>query len=118
MSKPIFRVHGLGLWLGLGFGFGGLPSCLFASGVDGPSGWVLTVSEPPWSVKTRLLLPGSFGFGEGVSGWLSSMRAKNDLLRIGLPNNFVEHGPRKVLLEEVGLDSESLSKKVLSFISN
>jgi 1-deoxy-D-xylulose-5-phosphate synthase len=58
------------------------------------------------------------GFGEGVSGWLSSMKAKNDLLRIGLPNNFVEHGPRKVLLEEVGLDSESLSKKVLSFISN
>ena len=58
------------------------------------------------------------GFGEGVSGWLSSVKAKNDLLRIGLPNNFVEHGPRKVLLEEVGLDSESLSKKVLSFINN
>ena len=58
------------------------------------------------------------GFGEGVSAWLSSVKAKNDLLRIGLPNNFVEHGPRKVLLEEVGLDSESLSKKVLSFISN
>ena len=58
------------------------------------------------------------GFGEGVSGWLSSVKAKNDLLRIGLPNDFVEHGPRKVLLEEVGLDSESLSKKVLSFINN
>ncbi len=58
------------------------------------------------------------GFGEGVAAWLSSVKAKNDLLRIGLPNNFVEHGPRKVLLEEVGLDSESLSKKVLSFISN
>ena len=57
------------------------------------------------------------GFGEGVSAWLSSVKAKNDLLRIGLPNNFVEHGPRKVLLKEVGLDSESLSKKVLSFIN-
>tara|TARA_Y100001970_G_scaffold154080_1_gene188626 strand:- start:1058 stop:2917 length:1860 start_codon:yes stop_codon:yes gene_type:complete len=58
------------------------------------------------------------GFGEGVSAWLSAVKAKNDLLRIGLPNDFVEHGPRKVLLEEVGFDSESLSKKVLSFINN
>jgi 1-deoxy-D-xylulose-5-phosphate synthase len=58
------------------------------------------------------------GFGEGISAWLSDKKAKNDLLNIGLPNNFVDHGPRKVLLEEVGLDSESLTEKILSFINN
>ena len=58
------------------------------------------------------------GFGEGIAAWLSGKKAKNDLLNIGLPNNFVDHGPRKVLLEEVGLDSESLTEKILNFINN
>ena len=58
------------------------------------------------------------GFGEGIAAWLSDNNAKNDLLNIGLPNNFVDHGPRKVLLEEVGLDYESLTEKVLSFINS
>ena len=41
---------------------------------------------------------------------------KNEILNIGLPNDFVDHGPRNVLLEEVGLDSSSLYEKIIQFI--
>jgi len=50
--------------------------------------------------------------------YFALLQSKNDLLNIGLPNNFVDHGSRKVLLKEVGLDSESLTEKILNFINN
>lgn len=56
------------------------------------------------------------GFGEGVTAWSSSKNLKNKILNIGLPNDFVDHGPRNVLLEEVGLDSSSLYEKIIQFI--
>ena len=57
------------------------------------------------------------GFGEGVTAWSSSKNLKNDILNIGLPNDFVDHGPRNVLLEEVGLDSQSLYIKIIEFVN-
>ena len=57
------------------------------------------------------------GFGESVTAWSSSQNLKNDILNIGIPNDFVDHGPRNVLLEEVGLDSQSLYKKITKFIN-
>ena len=57
------------------------------------------------------------GFGEGVTAWSSSKNLKNDILNIGLPNDFVDHGPRNVLLEEVGLDSQSLYIKIIEFFN-
>ena len=56
------------------------------------------------------------GFGEGVTAWSSDKNLKNEILNIGLPNDFVDHGPRNVLLEEVGLDSSSLYEKIIQFI--
>ena len=56
------------------------------------------------------------GFGESVTAWSSSQNLKNDILNIGIPNDFVDHGPRNVLLEEVGLDSQSLYEKITKFI--
>ena len=57
------------------------------------------------------------GFGESITAWSSSKFLKNDILNIGLPNDFVDHGPRNVLLEEVGLDSQSLYIKIIEFVN-
>ena len=57
------------------------------------------------------------GFGESITAWSSSKILKNDILNIGLPNDFVDHGPRNVLLEEVGLDSQSLYIKIIEFVN-
>ena len=57
------------------------------------------------------------GFGESVTAWSSSKKLKNDILNIGLPNDFVDHGPRKKLLEEVGLDSSSLYDRIMEFVN-
>ena len=56
------------------------------------------------------------GFGESVTAWSSSKKIKNDILNIGLPNDFVDHGPRNILLEEVGLDSKALYEKIVKFV--
>ena len=56
------------------------------------------------------------GFGESVTAWSSSKKLKNDILNIGLPNDFVDHGPRNILLEEVGLDSKALYEKIVKFV--
>ena len=56
------------------------------------------------------------GFGESITAWSSVRKLKNDILNIGLPNDFVDHGPRNILLEEVGLDSKTLFKKIVKFI--
>ena len=33
----------------------------------------------------------------------------------GFPNRFVDHGPRNILLEEIGLDSMTLFEKIYNF---
>jgi len=57
------------------------------------------------------------GFGEGVVSWSSANNLKNDILNLGLPNDFVDHGPRKDLLQEVKLDSKSLYMKIMEFVN-
>jgi len=57
------------------------------------------------------------GFGEGVVSWSSANNFKNDILNLGLPNDFVDHGSRRDLLQEVKLDSESLYMKIMEFVN-
>ena len=57
------------------------------------------------------------GFGEGVVSWSSANNFKNDILNLGLPNDFVDHGSRRDLLQEVKLDSKSLYMKIMEFVN-
>ena len=57
------------------------------------------------------------GFGEGIVAWSNTNNLKNNILTLGLPNDFVDHGPRKKLLEEVGLDSSSLYDRIMEFVN-
>jgi 1-deoxy-D-xylulose-5-phosphate synthase len=52
------------------------------------------------------------GFGDGVISWLSENDYKGSTKRMGLPDAYIEHGPRNLLLQELGLDSDGLVSAV------
>lgn len=56
------------------------------------------------------------GFCESILSHFSSSNSNIDILTLGLPNSFVNHGTRDELLEKVGLDTDSIKSKIESFI--
>jgi 1-deoxy-D-xylulose-5-phosphate synthase len=61
-------------------------------------------------------LPG--GFGSAVVEYLSEKNLKIDVLRIGLPDKFVDHGTQTELHQALGIDAEGIVKQVKDFCSN
>jgi len=59
-------------------------------------------------------LPG--GFGSAVAECLADSGIKASLLRLGIPDHIVQHGPTDVLLNNEGLDSENIAKKIQAFV--
>jgi len=58
------------------------------------------------------------GFGSAVLEYLAGAGLGSaPILRIGLPDKFVEHGPREALLESVGLDPAGIARQVEAFLS-
>ncbi|MCM8760354.1 MAG: 1-deoxy-D-xylulose-5-phosphate synthase, partial [Candidatus Omnitrophica bacterium] len=55
----------------------------------------------------------SGGFGSAV---LESLNGRKEVLRIGLPDTFIEQGKREFLLEKYGLNSEGIAKRIKNFI--
>ncbi len=57
------------------------------------------------------------GFGAGVLEYRNATASDNAIpvLRIGIPDSFVEHGASSILKGKLGLDKESLKKKIFSF---
>ncbi|HWR55017.1 MAG TPA: 1-deoxy-D-xylulose-5-phosphate synthase [Negativicutes bacterium] len=57
------------------------------------------------------------GFGSAVGEYLHTHGWGNvKLLQLGLPDQFVEHGPRKLLLDKYGLSAEKIAEQTLHFI--
>lgn len=56
----------------------------------------------------------SGGFGEKVLDYLNQIGSKARVLRIALPDDYVEHGNVEVLKKEVGIDADSIQKKILA----
>jgi 1-deoxy-D-xylulose-5-phosphate synthase len=54
------------------------------------------------------------GFGSAVLSLLSSM-AGIRALRIGIPDEFVEHGSQEILRANYSLDAEGVTQRILSF---
>ena len=52
------------------------------------------------------------GIGSAVLEWMSDRHFTPELTRLGLPDNFVEHGTVAQLREIVGLDIESIKKAI------
>ena len=58
------------------------------------------------------------GFGSGVLEYFNEMGYKNNLLRIGLPDGFVEQGTQKELHRMLNIDAEGIVERVKSFFKN
>ncbi|MFQ6676912.1 MAG: 1-deoxy-D-xylulose-5-phosphate synthase [Fidelibacterota bacterium] len=57
------------------------------------------------------------GFGDGVSSWLSENGFGGYVKRLGLPDKFVEHGPRPILLDKLGLDTNGIIKTLKRLVA-
>ncbi|MFA6598165.1 MAG: 1-deoxy-D-xylulose-5-phosphate synthase [Ignavibacteriaceae bacterium] len=57
------------------------------------------------------------GFGSGVLEYFSQKNYKNDILRIGLPDDFVEHGTQAELYKMLEIDVEGIIKKTKTFLA-
>ena len=55
------------------------------------------------------------GFGSGILEYFAEKNYKNNILRIGLPDQFVDHGTQKELHHLLEIDPEGIIKKVKSF---
>ena len=52
------------------------------------------------------------GFGSAVAEYLTAQSQPFELLRLGLPDEFVEHGKVNLLQEQLGLSAEKMAKKI------
>jgi 1-deoxy-D-xylulose-5-phosphate synthase len=55
------------------------------------------------------------GFGSGVIEYFGKKNYKNDVLRIGLPDSFIDHGTQKELHHLLGIDPEGIVQKIKLF---
>ncbi|MBQ9672365.1 MAG: 1-deoxy-D-xylulose-5-phosphate synthase [Prevotella sp.] len=55
------------------------------------------------------------GLGSAVLEWMSDHGYQPQMVRMGLPDEFVEHGSVTELLKIVGLDVESIRKEILNY---
>jgi|LSQX01.3.fsa_nt_gb 1-deoxy-D-xylulose-5-phosphate synthase len=54
------------------------------------------------------------GFGSAIIELLNDKNIKADVLRIGLPDEFIDHGKADLLFDYLNMDSESVSEKIIS----
>ncbi len=55
------------------------------------------------------------GFGSGILEYFAEKNYKNDILRVGLPDNFIEHGTQEELHSLLGIDPNGIAEKVKVF---
>ena len=54
------------------------------------------------------------GLGSAVLEWMADHGYKPDVVRLGLPDNFVEHGTLQQLYEKLGIDKDGIIKVIRS----
>jgi len=52
------------------------------------------------------------GFGVHVVKFAEDLGANTKIVNLGIPDKFVEQGPRNLLLKEIGLSSENIARKI------
>ncbi|NOX67163.1 MAG: 1-deoxy-D-xylulose-5-phosphate synthase, partial [Chlorobi bacterium] len=55
------------------------------------------------------------GFGSGIVEYFSDKNYKNNILRLGLPDSFIEHGTQAELYKILGIDTEGIYNNVKTF---
>jgi 1-deoxy-D-xylulose-5-phosphate synthase len=54
------------------------------------------------------------GFGERVSAYLDTLHSGMTVLRIAIPDTYVEHGSVDILKEVLGLNPETIARRVIT----
>ena len=67
------------------------------------------------SVEENTLIGGA---GSGILEYLNDKKITKRVLRIGLPDKFIEHGERNLLLEKYGLTPEKVAEKIREFVND
>ena len=57
------------------------------------------------------------GFGSGVLEYFAEKKYKNDILRVGLPDQFIDHGTQAELHNQLGIDPAGIIEKVKMFFA-
>ena len=52
------------------------------------------------------------GFGSGVLDYLDAIGYRGRVLRLAIPDRFIPHGSRKLLLREIGLDEDGIMRSI------
>ena len=57
------------------------------------------------------------GLGSAVSEVMAEQRINSKLLRIGLPDKFIEHGSQQIIRHKYGLDDKGIIKTIKKFLA-
>ena len=52
------------------------------------------------------------GFGSSIIEFINDKKILKNIIRIGIPNRFIEHGRREELLDDMGLSGEKLVRRI------
>jgi len=77
---------------------------------------ILSLSEKSKKIVTVETNTISGGFGSAVLEFLNRESLKREVLRIGIPDRFIEHGEEDKLLESINMDKKSLKDRISRFV--
>ena len=60
----------------------------------------------------------SGGFGSAILEYYSDQKYKNDILRIGIPDKFIDHGTQSELHKQIEIDPAGIVSKITSFLKS
>ena len=58
------------------------------------------------------------GFGSSLIETFAERKMEKKFLLLGIPDRFIEHGKKDILLEKVGLTPEKISEKIKEFLND
>ncbi|MDQ7015716.1 MAG: 1-deoxy-D-xylulose-5-phosphate synthase [Gammaproteobacteria bacterium] len=58
------------------------------------------------------------GAGSGINEYLLSQKVQTQILNLGLPDQFSEHGVHSELLSDYGLDAQGIARQINTFIAS
>jgi 1-deoxy-D-xylulose-5-phosphate synthase len=60
----------------------------------------------------------SGGFGSAILEYFSDQKYKNDILRIGIPDKFIDHGTQTELHKQIEIDPDGIVSRITSFLKS
>jgi 1-deoxy-D-xylulose-5-phosphate synthase len=58
------------------------------------------------------------GFGSAILEYFSDQKYKNDILRIGIPDKFIDHGTQSELHKQIEIDPAGIVSRITSFLKS